>query len=54
MLMSRLLQRELFETKRQVEYFSPKELSMQMGAAPSGWGEVLIKELVDNRVHFDL
>ena len=46
--MSRLLQRELFETKRQMEYFSDKELSMQLGAAPSGWGEVLIKELVDN------
>jgi DNA topoisomerase VI subunit B len=48
MLMSRILQRELFETKRQLEYFSPKELSMQLGAPPWGWGEVLIKELVDN------
>jgi DNA topoisomerase VI subunit B len=46
--MSRLLQREFFETKRQLEYFSGKELSMQLGAAPSGWGLVLIKELVDN------
>ena len=46
--MSRLLQRELFETKRQLEYFSPKELSMQLGAPPWNWGEVLIKELVDN------
>jgi len=46
--MSRLLQRELFETKRQLEYFSGKELSMQLGAEPGCWGVVLIKELVDN------
>ena len=46
--MRRLLRRELFETPRRLEYFSPKELSMQLGAAPWGWGEVLIKELVDN------
>jgi DNA topoisomerase VI subunit B len=46
--MSRLLHRELFETKRQLEYFSPKELSMQLGADPGSWGVVLIKELVDN------
>jgi DNA topoisomerase VI subunit B len=46
--MSHLLQREVFETRRQLEYFSGKELSMQLGAAPSGWGLVLIKELVDN------
>jgi DNA topoisomerase VI subunit B len=46
--MSRLLQRELFETKRQLEYFSPKELSMQLGAEPRRWGVVLLKELIDN------
>jgi DNA topoisomerase VI subunit B len=46
--MSRLLQRALLETKRQLEYLSPKELSMQLGAPPSSWGLVLIKELVDN------
>ena len=46
--MSRLLQRELFETKRQLEYFSGKELSMQLGDSPSRWGVMLIKELVDN------
>jgi DNA topoisomerase VI subunit B len=45
---SRLLHRELFETKRQLEYFSGKELSMQLGAEPQRWGVVLIKELVDN------
>jgi DNA topoisomerase VI subunit B len=46
--MSRELRRELFETTRQLEYFSEKELSMQLGAAPARWGVVLIKELVDN------
>jgi hypothetical protein len=46
--MSRLLQRELFETKRQLEYFSAKELSMQLGAEPRRWGVVLMKELIDN------
>src|SRR5262245_16624904 len=46
--MSHLLQREVFETTRQLEYFSEKELSMQLGAAPARWGVVLIKELVDN------
>jgi DNA topoisomerase VI subunit B len=46
--MSRELQRELFETRRQLEYFSDKELSMQLGAGPAHWGVVLIKELVDN------
>jgi hypothetical protein len=46
--MSRLLQRELFETRRQLEYFSVKELSMQIGAPPWKWGVMLLKELVDN------
>ena len=46
--MGRLLARELFETKRQLEYLSPKELSMQLGAEPSRWGVVLLKELIDN------
>jgi len=41
--MSQLLQRELFETKRRLEYFSGKELSMQLGAEPGCWGVVLIK-----------
>jgi DNA topoisomerase VI subunit B len=45
---SRPLRRELFETKRQLEYFSGKELSMQLGAPPARWGIALIKELIDN------
>jgi DNA topoisomerase VI subunit B len=31
-----------------MEYFKPEELSIQLGAEPSRWGVVLIKELVDN------
>jgi hypothetical protein len=31
-----------------LEYFSGKELSMQMGVPPARWGVVLIKELIDN------
>ena len=46
--MPHTLQREWFETNRQLEYFSEKELSMQLGAAPARWGVVLIKELIDN------
>jgi DNA topoisomerase VI subunit B len=46
--MSRILHRALFETKRQLEYFSDKELSMQLGAPPARWGVVLMKELIDN------
>jgi DNA topoisomerase VI subunit B len=46
--MSHLLQREVFETKRQLEYFSSNALSMQLGAGPARWGVVLIKELIDN------
>ena len=46
--MPHTLQREMFETNRQLEYFSEKELSMQLGAAPARWGVVLIKELIDN------
>ncbi len=46
--MPHTLQRTTFETSRLLEYFSPKELSMQLGAEPSRWGLVLLKELVDN------
>jgi DNA topoisomerase VI subunit B len=46
--MPHTLEREWFETKRQLEYFSGKELSMQLGAPPRRWGVVLLKELVDN------
>ncbi|RPJ19272.1 MAG: hypothetical protein EHM35_20860, partial [Planctomycetaceae bacterium] len=46
--MSRILQREMFETSRLLEYFSANELSMQLGADPHRWGLLLLKELLDN------
>jgi DNA topoisomerase VI subunit B len=46
--MAHTLHRSTFETSRLLEYFSPKELSMQLGAEPPRWGLVLLKELVDN------
>jgi DNA topoisomerase VI subunit B len=46
--MAHTLHRTTFETSRLLEYFSPKELSMQLGAEPSRWGLVLLKELIDN------
>jgi DNA topoisomerase VI subunit B len=46
--MAQTLHRTTFETSRLLEYFSPKELSMQLGAEPPRWGLVLLKELVDN------
>ena len=42
------LHRTTFATSRLLEYFSPKELSMQLGADPPRWGLVLLKELIDN------
>jgi DNA topoisomerase VI subunit B len=46
--MAHTLHRTTFETSRLLEYFSPKELSMQLGAEPPRWGLVLLKELIDN------
>ena len=43
-----LLQRTPFETSRLLEFFSDKELSMQMGAARHQWPATLLKELIDN------
>lgn len=42
------LDRTVFEMSRLLEYFSGKELAMQLGAEPSRWGLVLIRELIDN------
>jgi DNA topoisomerase-6 subunit B len=46
--MSTTLQRELFSTSRLLEFFSEKELHMQIGFAKSEWPIALLKELVDN------
>jgi DNA topoisomerase VI subunit B len=45
---ARKLERQVFETSRLLEYFSEKELSMQLGHARDLWALVLVKELVDN------
>jgi hypothetical protein len=36
--MAQTFHRTTFETSRLLEYFSPKELSMQLGAEPPRWG----------------
>jgi DNA topoisomerase VI subunit B len=46
--MPHTLHRTTFEASRLLEYFSPKELSMQLGGDPSRWGLILLKELIDN------
>ena len=41
-------ERQTFTTSRLLEYFSPKELTLQTGHDSNAWPEVLVKELVDN------
>jgi DNA topoisomerase VI subunit B len=42
------LQRSTFSTSRLLEYFSVRELEMQIGCDPSDWPLALTKELIDN------
>lgn len=42
------LERTTFETSRLLEFFSEKELQMQIGFQPSWWPLALVKELIDN------
>ncbi len=42
------LRRTTFTTNRVMEFFSPKELNMQLGHSPAIWPIALLKELVDN------
>lgn len=46
--MSTTLQRTTFETSRLLEYFSEKELSLQIGYGRGDWPVALLKELIDN------
>ncbi len=46
--MSAVLNREVFRTSRELEYFTEKELRFQTGHEPERWPEVVLKELVDN------
>ncbi len=43
-----VLNREVFRTSRELEYFTEKELTLQTGHEPDRWLEVVVKELVDN------
>ncbi len=45
---SRELKREAFSTSRLLDFLSEKELTAQIGHAPSSWPLVLVKELLDN------
>jgi len=44
----RVLNRAVFVTSRELEYFTEKELTLQTGHEPERWPEVILKELVDN------
>lgn len=46
--MTTTLARETFSTSRLMEFFTEKELQMQIGHAPRLWPLALVKELVDN------
>ena len=46
--MSEVLERETFETSRELEYFSEKELTAQIGYEPEYWPVAILRELVDN------
>ena len=46
--MPHLLERTTFETSRLLEFFSDKELTMQIGCPTEQWPIALLKELIDN------
>lgn len=46
--MAATLDRQVFETSRLLEFFSEKELSMQIGHDRHSWPLALVKELIDN------
>jgi len=42
------LSKAAFRMDRAMEFFTTKELSQQIGAPPSEWPKVILKELIDN------
>ena len=46
--MSAKLERATFETSRELEYFSEKELRAQIGHDPEFWPVAILRELIDN------
>lgn len=43
-----LLERTTFETSRELEYFTEKELQAQIGHGPEYWPVAILRELIDN------
>ena len=43
-----VLERATFEVSRELEFFSEKELTMQIGHRREWWSVALLKELIDN------
>ncbi len=46
--MGKTLERKVFELSRECEFFTEKELTMQIGHEKAFWYVALIKELMDN------
>ena len=46
--MAKTLTRETFETSREAEYFTEKELRAQIGHGPECWPVAIVRELIDN------
>ena len=46
--MTAVLERQLFTTNRTLEFFSEKELQIQIGYSRALWPAALVKELIDN------
>lgn len=42
------MERTTFETSRALEFFSEKELSMQLGVSRDRWIPAIVKEMLDN------
>jgi DNA topoisomerase VI subunit B len=45
---AKILHRESITTSREMEFFTEKELAMQIGTSRHGWPIALVKELIDN------
>jgi DNA topoisomerase VI subunit B len=43
-----VLEREVFSLSRLLEFFTEKELAMQISFGRAGWAIALLKELIDN------
>jgi DNA topoisomerase VI subunit B len=46
--MTAILTRKAFETSRELEFFTEKELNLQIGVHKGLWPLALLKELIDN------